>query len=293
MSPALIRSPAELRAWTRAARRRGQAVGFVPTMGALHRGHLALVETARGRADRVVVSVFVNPTQFGPTEDFDRYPRDLDADVAACATKGTDVVYAPSVEAVYPPGSCTAVSVSGLTAGLCGAFRPGHFTGVATVVTKLLNQVGPCRVVLGRKDYQQLKVIERLVRDLDLDVEVIGVPTVREADGLALSSRNKYLDPEQRRRALALVEGLGAAWRLFHDQKGRVPTDALRRAARTPLEQRLDRIDYVEICHPDTLEPIAGDRMPGDRVLVVMAGWLGQTRLIDNVVLGEDANPGD
>jgi pantoate--beta-alanine ligase len=289
--PRLIRSPSEIRAWAREVRGRGESVGFVPTMGALHPGHLALVEVARARADRVVVSVFVNPTQFGPNEDFDRYPRDLDADLAACASASADVVYTPGVEAMYPPGSCTAVTVSGLTEGLCGAFRPGHFTGVATVVAKLLNQVGPCRAVFGRKDYQQLKVVERLVRDLDLDVEVIGMPTVREADGLALSSRNRYLDSAARGRALALVEGLGAAWRLFDERMGRVPAGELRRVAQAPLAERLDRIDYVEVCNPDTLEPIDADRMPDGRALVAMAGWFGRTRLIDNCVLGEDLNP--
>jgi pantoate--beta-alanine ligase len=289
--PRLARQLVELRALTDEVRRRGGTVGYVPTMGALHRGHLRLIEVARQEAELVVVSVFVNPTQFGPAEDFTRYPRALEADLEAAGRAGADAVYAPPVEVMYPPGFATEVSLSGLSQGLCGAFRPGHFTGVATVVAKLFNQVGPCRAIFGRKDYQQLKVIERMTRDLDLRVEVVGVPTVREADGLALSSRNVFLDADQRRRALALVQGLSTAHRLFRERSDSIRVGDLRRAARAPLEELLDRIDYVEVSHPDSLERLDDQAAPGDRVLVAMAGWLGSTRLIDNSVLGEDQSP--
>ncbi len=268
-------------------------MGFVPTMGALHRGHLRLIEVARERADLVVVSVFVNPTQFGPSEDFERYPRDLEADREASGSAGADLVYAPAIEAIYPPGFSTEVVVRGPSRGLCGACRPGHFAGVATVVTKLFNQVGPCCAVFGRKDYQQLKVIERMVRDLDLEVEVVGVPTVREPDGLALSSRNAYLDRDQRRRALSLIRGLSAAAAIFARGGGGVVAGELRRAARGPMEEDFDRVDYVEVCHPETVEVLDDGAAIGDRALVAAAGWLGATRLIDNLVLGEDSAPLD
>lgn len=290
-SPRVIRDPAELRAVAAEARRRSERVGFVPTMGALHRGHLRLVEEARRRAGLVVVSIFVNPTQFGPAEDFERYPRDLDRDLAACAGAGADVVYAPSVEAMYPSGHSTTVHVAGVTQGLCGRHRPGHFDGVATVVAKLLGQVGPCVALFGRKDYQQLRVIERMVRDLDLEVEVVGVATVREPDGLATSSRNAYLAPADRGRALALVRGLSAAWRLVDGAAAPPSAEAVRLAARAPLERDLDSIDYVEVCDPATLEPLAPDQPVAGPVLVAMAGRLGTTRLIDNLVLREQPDP--
>jgi pantoate--beta-alanine ligase len=292
-TPRVVRDPAELRAVTAEARRVGHRVGFVPTMGALHRGHLRLVEEARARAGLVVVSVFVNPTQFGPNEDFERYPRDLERDPAACASAGADVVYAPSVEAMYPLGHSTTVHVAGLTAGLCGRHRPGHFDGVATVVAKLFGQVGPCVALFGRKDYQQLRVIERMVRDLDFEVEVVGVATVREPDGLAMSSRNAYLAPADRSRALALVSGLSAAWRLVDGRRGAAPptAEALLLAARARLDRDLDSIDYVEVCDPATLEPLAPDQPVAGPVLVVMAGRLGTTRLIDNLVIPEQPDP--
>ncbi len=287
----LVEDPKELGVLTGAARSKGDTVGFVPTMGALHRGHLRLVEEAGRRADLVVVSVFVNPTQFGPSEDFDHYPRTLEQDVEASTKAGAHLVFVPSVEDMYPKGASTEVEVKGLTEGLCGASRPGHFKGVATVVTKLFNQVGPCTAVFGRKDYQQLKVIERLVRDLAMDVKVVGVPTVREADGLALSSRNAYLQPDQRERALALVQGLSAAWKLYENRRSELVVDELVRAARAPLDDLLDRVGYVEARDPETLEPLDGRSTPGGPILIAMAGWLGKTRLIDNLVLGEEPSP--
>lgn len=287
----LVENPQDLASLTREARRRGETVGFVPTMGALHRGHIRLVQEASSRADLVVVSVFVNPTQFGPNEDFERYPRTLDEDIAASTGAGAHLVYAPSVEAMYPRGASTSVEVTGLTSDLCGASRPGHFRGVATVVTKLFNQVGPCTAIFGRKDYQQLKVIERMVRDLSMKVEVVGIQTVREPDGLALSSRNAFLQPDQRLRALALVQGMSAAWELFEASRGKLSTEELAATARAPLAEQLDRIDYVALRDPETLESLDSRSALGDRVLLAMAGWLGKTRLIDNIVLGEEQNP--
>lgn len=287
----VIRSPVALRALTRRARRDGQNVGLVPTMGALHRGHLSLIEEARRRADLVVVSIFVNPTQFGPNEDFERYPRDLDSDVAACSKAGASVVYAPEVSAMYPEGHCTVVHLEGITSSLCGAHRPGHFDGVATIVAKLFNQVGSCVAVFGRKDYQQLRVITRMVRDLDLEIDVVGAPTVREADGIALSSRNAYLSDAERGRASSIVHGLSAAWRLVDGAREPVTAAALREIASEPMRQELDSVDYVEICDPETLDVVQDECLIKKPTLVAAAGRLGSTRLIDNVVLKEEPDP--
>jgi pantoate--beta-alanine ligase len=192
---------------------------------------------------------------------------------------------------MYPRGHATTVHVAGITEGLCGRHRPGHFDGVATVVAKLFGQVGPCVALFGRKDYQQLRVIERMARDLDLEAEVVGVPTVREPDGLAMSSRNAYLGPADRGRALALVRGLSAAWRLVDGAAAPPTAEAVRAAARAPLDRDLDSVDYVEVCDPVTLEPLASDQPVTAPALVVMAGRLGATRLIDNLVLGEQPDP--
>jgi pantoate--beta-alanine ligase len=193
---------------------------------------------------------------------------------------------------MYPAGFATAVKVTGLTDSLCGPYRPGHFAGVATVVAKLFNQVGPCLAVFGRKDYQQLKVVERMTRDLDLPVRVVGVPTVREPDGLALSSRNAYLSPAERQRATGLVRGLAAAWQLGDRTSGHVLAGEMRRAARAPVDQLFDRLDYLTVSDPDTLVPLDDGQPAPSRVLIAGAAWLGRTRLIDNVVLGEDPCPG-
>src|SRR5579863_5408652 len=243
--PQVVASPAQVRAACNAARARGQRVGFVPTMGALHAGHLALVEEAGRRADFVVVSIFVNPTQFGPKEDFGRYPRDLEGDLRRLEAVRPDLVFSPEVSSVYAPEDQTRVVIGALAETLEGAHRPGHFNGVTTVVAKLFSIVGPCAAVFGRKDYQQLLVVRRMVRDLFLPVEVVGHPIVREADGLAMSSRNAYLSPSERLSAVAIVRGLGAAAGRFAAGERRV--GEIEQAAREPLEPAVSSIDYVEV----------------------------------------------
>lgn len=264
-------------------------MGLVPTMGALHEGHLALVREAKRQAARAAVTIFVNPTQFGPKEDFSRYPRTLERDVALCESAGADLVFAPPVEEMYPPGDATRVRVAGLTAFLCGASRPHHFEGVATVVTKLFAVTGPCVAVFGRKDYQQWKVIERLVRDLLLPVRVVGYPIVREADGLALSSRNAYLSVDERGRALALPRALSEAASRFAAGERRV--DQLLPAVRRELEAASLVLDYASFSDADTLSPFAEDASLPERALLALAVFAGTTRLIDNLVLGEEPGP--
>ena len=271
------------------ARSNGHAVGLVPTMGSLHRGHLHLVERARGSADYVLVSIFVNPTQFGPNEDLARYPRDLDGDVAKCADAKVDLVFAPEPSEMYPPGDATRVRVVGLGDSLCGPFRPGHFEGVATVVTKLFAIAGPCTAVFGRKDYQQLKIIERLARDLLLPVQVVGEPTVRDADGLALSSRNAYLSAEERTRALAIPRALAAAAAAF--AAGERRAGALIEPVRAALGVAGLRADYADIADPQELSPFGAEVRVGEHALIALAAFCGTTRLIDNLVLGEDVAP--
>jgi pantoate--beta-alanine ligase len=281
--------PSSFRAACDEARQKGLTVGLVPTMGALHDGHLSLLRAARKEVDFVVVSIFVNPTQFGPNEDFLRYPRPLDRDLWLLKESEAAAVLTPTPEAMYPAGDRTRVHVSGLTDGLCSPFRPGHFEGVATVVAKLLNIAGPCKAFFGRKDYQQLQVVRRSVKDLFLPATIVGVPTVREVDGLARSSRNIYLTVEQRDAALTLVTGLRAA----HDAFAAGERDAavLRNLARAPVEALATRIDYVEVADADDLTPLVSGEPVGDRALVAIAAWIGTTRLIDNVVLGEDPRP--
>jgi pantoate--beta-alanine ligase len=282
----IVHTPADLRAACDAARARPAAVGFVPTMGALHAGHLALVTEARRRAAFVVASVFVNPTQFGPGEDFTRYPRDLEGDVAKLSGAGAELVFAPAADAMYPPGDDTRVRVGAVAAPLEGSHRPGHFEGVATVVAKLFGAVGPCVAIFGRKDYQQLLVVRRMTRDLLLPVEVVGHPIVREADGLAMSSRNAYLSAEERARALAISRGLDTATRRF--AAGERDARALEAIVRGAVEPAATSVDYVEARDADTLAPLA--RVDARAVLAV-ACRVGSTRLIDNVVLGEDPPP--
>jgi pantoate--beta-alanine ligase len=284
--PVVVTDPGELRGLLDRARRRGRTIALVPTMGALHEGHLELARHARATAGVVVVSIFVNPTQFGPREDLARYPRDLDGDVRLLATVRTDFVLHPPVEAVYPPGHATTVHVAGLTDGLCGPFRPGHFDGVATVVAKLFSMVGPCTAIFGRKDFQQLQVIRRMTADLDLPVQVVGRPTVREADGLAMSSRNRYLSPEERLRATALVEALRGAAAAF--RAGEREPAVLERGIRERLAVGVDRLEYVFVGDPRTLKPYAG-AVPADRTAAAaVAAYVGTTRLIDNVELGAE-----
>ena len=241
--PSLYRTVADVRRACDEARASGKRVGLVPTMGALHAGHLALVVEARKRAAFVVASVFVNPTQFGPNEDFSRYPRDLDGDVAKLASVGVDAVFAPEPAELYPAGDETRVRVGAVADPLCGGFRPGHFEGVATVVAKLFNIVGPCVAVFGQKDFQQLLVIRRMAVDLFLPAEVVGHPIVREADGLAMSSRNAYLSPAERADALALVRGLDAAAAAFAARASAARASSRSsRASRSPGSRRLDRL---------------------------------------------------
>jgi pantoate--beta-alanine ligase len=256
--------------------------GFVPTMGYLHAGHLALVGAARERDDHVIVSIFVNPTQFGPGEDYERYPRNTERDLALLERERVDVVFVPSVDEMYPPGDSTVVEVAGLTEVLEGAHRPGHFRGVTTVVAKLLNIVQPRRVYFGRKDAQQLVVVRRLVRDLHLDVEVVPVDTVREPDGLALSSRNAYLTSAEREAALVLSRALRAAAGRF--AAGERDAGRLRAAMREEIaREALARIDYVSVADPETLGEL--DRVDAC-ALASVAVRIGSVRLIDNVTLG-------
>jgi pantoate--beta-alanine ligase len=285
-SPRVVRSPLEIRAACDEARHGGARIGFVPTMGALHAGHLALVAEARRRAEVVVASIFVNPTQFGPSEDYARYPRDLDGDVEKLATAGVDIVFAPAREDMYAPGDDTRVHVGALTATLDGVHRPGHFDGVATVVAKLFAAIGPCAAVFGRKDYQQLLVVRRMTRDLLIPSSIVGHPIVRETDGLALSSRNAYLSAEERLRALAIVQGLDVAAR--HFARGERDARALEQFAREPIQKAATSIDYVETRDADTLAPLA---LVEARAVLLVACRVGSTRLIDNIVLGEDAPP--
>jgi len=280
--PIVVREPHELRDACDRARSAGHRVGFVPTMGALHAGHLALVDAARSRAGFVVVSIFVNPTQFGPNEDLSRYPRDLDGDVAKL--EHADLVFAPEPAAMYPPGDQTTVAVGAVAEPLCGPFRPGHFTGVATVVTKLFGLTGPCVAIFGEKDYQQLAVIRRVVRDLFLPVEIVGHPIVREPDGLAMSSRNAYLSAEERARALSLSRGLDAAARRF--DAGERDAGVLRDAILEHVRPAATSLDYVEVVHPETLAPWRAGERTLDRAVAAIACRIGTTRLIDNRQLG-------
>jgi pantoate--beta-alanine ligase len=289
MTLRLTHTVSEFRAACDEVRARGGRLGLVPTMGALHAGHLALMSAARERTDAVAVTIFVNPTQFGPNEDFARYPRTLEADVELCRQAGAALIFAPEAGEMYPPGERTRVRVSGLTEALCGPRRPGHFEGVATVVSKLFNVAGPCVAVFGRKDYQQLKVIERMARDLLLPVEIVAYPTVRDADGLAMSSRNRQLSPAERRAALSIPRALGAAARAF--EAGERRAGALRGPVAEAIAAAGLRIDYVEIADADELQPFADDADLGSRALLALAAFAGATRLIDNLVLGEDRAP--
>jgi pantoate--beta-alanine ligase len=258
-------------------------------MGALHEGHLELVREAKRRAPFTAVSIFVNPTQFGPNEDLARYPRTLEADVERCASVGTDVVFAPEPLEMYPEGDATRVRVGALAEPMCGAFRPGHFEGVATVVAKLFALAAPCVAVFGRKDYQQLRIVERMAKDLLFPVEIVGVPIVRDTDGLALSSRNAYLSPTERERARSIPRALGEAWSAFGRGERRAGT--LRQIVAARVEPQATKIDYVTVADPDTLAPFDDDARLEGPALVALALFVEKTRLIDNVVLGRDASP--
>ena len=257
-------------------------IGFVPTMGYLHAGHISLAQRARAECASVVASIFVNPTQFGPNEDLAKYPRNLPRDLALLEKAGVDLVWTPTPEIMYPPGYQTWVEVEGLTRGLEGAVRPGHFRGVTTIVAKLFNAVGPDKAYFGQKDAQQAAVIRRMTRDLDFPIEIIICPIVREADGLAMSSRNVYLNPEERQAATVLFRSLSAARSAF-DSGERVAENLRTLVRKTVASEPLARLDYVSCSDYETLEEL---ETMVDKTLLSMAVYLGKTRLIDNFVLG-------
>jgi len=283
---AVIRKPADFRQACDDARAASRKVGLVPTMGALHQGHFSLIDEAKKRADFVAVTIFVNPLQFAPGEDLDRYPRTIEADLAGCRAREVDLVFAPEPGSMYPAEFQTQVSVADVTKPLEGEFRPAHFDGVTTVVAKLFNLAGPCAAMFGRKDYQQWKILSRMAEDLDMPIEVVGCPIIREPDGLALSSRNRYLSAQERVRALGIVSGLRRA----HDawREGEHDPSTLRFSAAESVRSNFDRVDYVAAVDPDSLQAPAG---PLSRLLIAVAAHLGKTRLIDNVVLGEEPRP--
>jgi pantoate--beta-alanine ligase len=272
---------AEVRAAADATRADGGRVGFVPTMGYFHEGHRSLIRAARADNDLVVVSLFVNPTQFGPNEDLSRYPRDLEGDAAAASAEGVDVLFVPTVDEVYREGARTTVHVDGLTEGLCGRSRPTHFDGVTTIVAKLFSIVGPCRAYFGRKDAQQLAVVRRMAADLDLPVDVVGCALVREPDGVAMSSRNAYLSADERAAASVLPRALRKAGEAF--LAGTIDGGALRHVVvETIAAEPSVRLDYAEVVDAGTLEPVAS--VTSD-TLVAVAAFVGTTRLIDNITI--------
>jgi len=276
-------------------KKRNRTIGLVPTMGALHEGHLSLIRRARKENDILVVSIFVNPKQFGPGEDYLCYPRPFAEDKKLCVKEKVDILFVPSVEEMYPEGYLTYVNVEKISEKLCGKFRPGHFRGVVTVVTKLFNLVQPDRAYFGEKDFQQLQIIKRMVKDLNLPIEIISCPTVRErlarrsfsegGDGLALSSRNTYLTPDERIRALCLNQALKKAKDLIVKQKVKNTKKIIQEMKKIilsakPTKEVITSIDYIEICHPETLEPLSQVRLP---LVIALAVWFGKTRLIDNL----------
>jgi pantoate--beta-alanine ligase len=279
-----VRLTDELRYWVESWRLENRTVGFVPTMGALHEGHLSLVRRASDLADRVVVSIFVNPTQFGPGEDLERYPRDEERDSELLQESGCHLLFLPEPSTIYPAGHSTLVEVESLADRLEGEFRPGHLRGVATVVTKLLNLVRPDLAVFGQKDAQQLAVVRRLVRDLHLPVEIVGHPTIREPDGLAMSSRNAYLSAEERAAAAAIYRALSSARERI--EQGERSADTIRRVLSQVLEQEpLIDVDYAEVVDGQSFEPIRTIR---GSIVMPVAVRIGNTRLIDNLVLEID-----
>jgi pantoate--beta-alanine ligase len=271
----------EMRAASRTGWREGKSLGLVPTMGALHQGHLSLVRAAKAQCDLVVVSIFVNPLQFGPNEDLAKYPRNFDRDRELLAKEGADFIFAPSVEEMYPRGAVTYVTVEGLSDKLCGDSRPGHFRGVTTVVSELFNIVEPDRAFFGQKDAAQSTIIRRMVRDLNIPVQVVVCPIVREPDGLAMSSRNSYLDAQQRKSALGLYRSLAAVQGRF-DQGERKARALIEAGKQTFTHEPSVRLDYFEIVDPETLDPV--DDLSGGG-LVAVAAFVGNVRLIDNIVL--------
>ena len=276
-----IRSVSDMQQWASATREAGKKIAFVPTMGFLHEGHVALMRAGKNRGDYLVVSIFVNPTQFGVGEDYEDYPRDLEGDTEKVLSAGGDIIFAPLVKEMYPSAYQTFVAVENVTQNLCGASRPSHFRGVTTVVAKLFNVVKPHVAIFGEKDYQQLVTIRQMTRDLNFDIEIIGMPTIREKDGLAMSSRNKYLKLEERKQALCLFNALNQVEKLF--QEGEKNSKKLiDRAVEIIRFQPAATIDYVKVCHPETIEDL--ERID-DKALIALAVKIGKTRLIDNRVL--------
>jgi pantoate--beta-alanine ligase len=271
----------DVRAASRTARREGKSLGLVPTMGALHEGHLSLVHAAKAQCDLVAASIFVNPLQFGPNEDLAKYPRSFDHDSELFKREGGDFIFAPSVEEMYPAGAVTYVTVEGLSDRLCGRSRPGHFRGVTTVVSKLFNIVEPDRAFFGQKDAAQATIIRRMVRDLNIPVQIVVCPIVREPDGLAMSSRNAYLDPPQRKSALVLYRSLKAVQERFDQGERKVQT-LIEAGKQAFAEDSSVRLDYFEIVGPETLDPVDDLSRPA---LVAVAAFVGKSRLIDNIVL--------
>ncbi|MCD6124499.1 pantoate--beta-alanine ligase [bacterium] len=278
----VIRSIQKMYKLSESARKEGKIIGFVPTMGYLHEGHLSLIRIARKRCDLLVVSIFVNPTQFGPNEDLNSYPRDFERDSKLCEKEGVDVIFAPTTEEMYPDGYSTWVEVKGpVTEVLCGAFRPGHFRGVTTVVAKLFNIVQPHFAVFGQKDAQQLVVIKKMTRELNFPVEIVAAPTVREKDGLAMSSRNEYLNENERKVAPKIYQSLILAKNML--LRGERDTEKIKNEMRKFLESaKLIKVQYIDIVDADTLEPLKNAR---GRVMVALAAFLGKARLIDNIIV--------
>jgi pantoate--beta-alanine ligase len=277
----IIETVKEMQAFSNRMRQEGKIVGFVPTMGYLHEGHLSLLRIARGKADVLVLSIYVNPTQFGPNEDLEKYPRDFKLDEALAKNEGVDVLFYPSDHEMYPEGFLSSVSVRGITEVLCGASRPHHFQGVTTICAKLFHAVHPHFAVFGQKDYQQCVVIERMVKDLNFDLEIIMGPIVREADGLAMSSRNTYLSFQERSDALAIKEALKLVDQMV--SQGERKTGVLIREMTRLIESRKSlRIDYVRVVHPDHLYDL---EIIEDRAVAALAVFAGKTRLIDNTIL--------
>ena len=277
----LVRTICELRKVLSEVRSEGKSIGFFPTMGALHEGHLSLMRAARKETDFLVISIFVNPSQFGPSEDFAEYPRDLEGDLEKAEEVGVDLVFAPGADEMYPEGFATFGVQERLTHRMCGLSRPGFFRGVTTVVAKLFNLVGPCVAYFGQKDYQQSVVVRQMVRDLNMEVEIKVLPTVREADGLAMSSRNKYLKPTERQEALCLYKALNEAKALVAagESKSEKIIEKMKEiVARAPSA----KIDYIVVADPENLEDI--ETFKG-RTLVALAVWIGKTRLIDNMLI--------
>lgn len=279
----IIKTVKEMQSQADDIRRENRKIGFVPTMGYLHEGHLALVKKAREISDVVVVSIFVNPTQFGPTEDLDKYPRDFERDRALLESEKTDIIFFPDANEMYPQGYSTYVQVRGLEDYLCGMTRKGHFIGVATVVAKLFNIVKPHYAVFGMKDFQQLKIIERMVKDLNMDLEIIPYPTVREKDGLAMSSRNTYLNPQEREKALIIYKSIETLKEMF--KQGVRDADTLKKKAKEMIESEgIHRIDYISIADTETFKEVS---IIKHRALYAVACFVGKTRLIDNTILEE------